>query len=64
MPRHMVVQPTGADTIIQVHAGKTAITLLQSGFITLDYGSSLWLDFDLEALNFFDPDSKINLGNV
>ena len=56
-----IVQPTGADTIIQVKAGDTAITLLQSGFITLDEGTSLWIEFDVEALNFFDPVSQNTL---
>ena len=55
------VQPTGADTIIQVLAGKTPITVLLSGFITMDEGASLWLDFPLDALNFFDPDSTNTL---
>ncbi|MEE9428465.1 MAG: ABC transporter ATP-binding protein [Paracoccaceae bacterium] len=57
------VQPTGADTIIQVFAGETVITLVQSGFITMDYGAPLWLDFDLSALNFFDPQTKTNLAS-
>ncbi len=58
------VQPTGADTIIQVYAGETEITLVQPGFITLDYRSSLWLDFDLETLNFFDPGTGNNLSGA
>lgn len=55
------VQPTGADTIIQVYAGRCAITLLQPGFQTMEVGAPLWLDFDIEALNFFDAKSEINL---
>jgi multiple sugar transport system ATP-binding protein len=55
------VQPTGAVTILQVFAGQTQITLLQPGFITLEVGASLWIGFDLEALNFFDPETKNNL---
>ena len=58
------VQPTGADTIIQVRVGDTPITLLQPGFITLDYGAPLWLDFELKTLNFFDPESGNNLRNT
>ncbi len=56
-----IVQPTGADTIIQVKVGDTHLTLLQSGFITLDEGAPLWIDFDLSALNFFDPKTTKNL---
>ena len=56
------VQPTGAHTIIQVIAGDTAITLLQAGFITLDVGASLWVNFDLDTLNLFDPVTQNNLG--
>ncbi len=56
------VQPTGADTIIQANAGDTAITLLQPGFITLDVGASLWVNFTLDTLNFFDPATQDNLG--
>ena len=55
------VQPTGADTIIQVFAGKTPITMLLSGFITMNEGASLWIEFPLNALNFFDPDSTNSL---
>ena len=55
-----IVQPTGADTILQVKAGDTPITLLQSGFITLDEGTELWIEFDPDTLNFFDPDSGAN----
>ncbi len=56
-----IVQPTGADTIIQVKAGDTHITLLQSGFITLQEGTPLWISFGVENLNFFDPATKENL---
>jgi ABC-type sugar transport system ATPase subunit len=56
-----ILQPTGADTILQVKAGETSMTLLQSGFITLPEGTSLWVSFDPEALSFFDPDSQENL---
>lgn len=55
------VQPTGAYTILQVHAGKTAITLVQPGFITMDVGESLWIDIDTGSLNFFDPKTGDNL---
>lgn len=58
-----ILQPTGADTILQVTTGKTTMTLLQSGFITLAEGTSLWIDFDTEALSFFDPESQENLRN-
>ncbi len=56
-----ILQPTGADTILQVKAGETTMTLLQSGFITLPEGTSLWIDFDVEALSFFDPETQENL---
>ena len=59
-----IIQPTGADTIIQVKAGETAITLLQSGFITLDEGTPLWINFDANAVSFFDPKSEENLRAV
>ena len=56
-----ILQPTGADTILQVRIGDTTLTLLQPGFITLAEGSSLWISFDIETLSFFDPDSQMNL---
>ena len=55
------IQPTGANTILQAHAGRSPITLLQPGFIRMDVGEPLWIDFDPATLNFFDPDSKNNL---
>ena len=56
------VQPTGADTIIQVNAGDTQVTLLQTGFITLDVGAALWISFDIKTLSYFDPVTQDNLG--
>jgi multiple sugar transport system ATP-binding protein len=55
------VQPTGAYTIMQVQAGKTAITLVQPGFITMDVGEPLWIAIDTGSLNFFDTTSGDNL---
>ena len=55
------VQPTGASTILLVRAGPTPITLLQPGFMRLRSGSTLWVDFDPSALNFFDPDTQNNV---
>ena len=55
------VQPTGADTILQVHAGRSPLTLLQPGFITMESGAPLWIDFDPGTLNFFGPGSESNL---
>ena len=61
--RTEILQPTGADTILEVKAGDTPITLLQPGFITLPDNSSLWINFDPEALSYFDMDSQENLRN-
>jgi len=61
--RTEILQPTGADTILEVRAGDTPITLLQPGFITLPDNSSLWINFDPEALSYFDMDSQENLRN-
>lgn len=55
------VQPTGADTILQARSEKNSITLLQPGFIRMDVGDPLWVDFDAESLNFFDVDTEANL---
>ncbi len=59
-----ILQPTGADTILEVKTGGTAITLLQSGFITLKENTSLWIDFDLEAMSYFDPETQLSLREV
>ena len=61
--RTEILQPTGADTILEVRAGDTPITLLQPGFITLPDNTSLWINFDPDALSFFDIDSHENLRN-
>jgi ABC-type sugar transport system ATPase subunit len=57
------VQPTGADTILQARSENTSITMLQPGFIRMDIGDPLWIDFEAESLNFFDVDSEVNLFN-
>jgi ABC-type sugar transport system ATPase subunit len=61
--RTEILQPTGANTILEVKVGDTPITLLQSGFMTLPEGTSLWIDFEADALSFFDPDTQNNLRN-
>ena len=61
--RTEIMQPTGADTIIEVKAGETTITLLQPGFITHEEGTELWIDFDADALSFFDAKTGENLRN-
>jgi len=55
------VQPTGASTILQGSSAIGPITLLQPGFIRMDIGDVLWVDFDRDALNFFDARSGLNL---
>ncbi|MCY4439104.1 MAG: TOBE domain-containing protein, partial [Deltaproteobacteria bacterium] len=55
------IQPKGSDTILQVRTGNHSITLLQPGFIRMDLGDPLWIDFETEALNFFDVESGTNL---
>ena len=59
-----ILQPTGADTIIQVKAGAISITLLQPGFITLPEGTSMWISFDPESTSYFAPETQENLRNT
>ena len=61
--RTEILQPTGASTILEVKAGSTPITLMQSGFITLPEGTPLWINFEPDALSFFDPETQENLRN-
>ena len=56
------VQPTGAETILQIVVGDTQITLLQPGFITMEEGKPIWIRFDPATLNLFDPQSGANIG--
>jgi multiple sugar transport system ATP-binding protein len=55
------VQPTGANTILQVKHGNTEITLLQPEFIRMKLDEPLWIRFDPESLNFFDEETGKNL---
>ncbi len=55
------VQPKGSDTILQVRTENQSITLVQPGFIRMDLGETLWVDFEAESLNFFDVESENNL---
>lgn len=61
--RTEILQPTGASTILEVKVGSTPITLMQSGFITLPEGTPLWINFEPDALSFFDPETQENLRN-
>jgi multiple sugar transport system ATP-binding protein len=58
-----IIQPTGANTILEVKANDTPLTLLQNGFITLPENSRLWIKFELDSLSFFDPETHENLRN-
>lgn len=58
------VQPTGANTILQVLAGNTAVTVLQPGFTTMPVGTRLWIEFEPNAINFFDPETTDNLART
>lgn len=55
------VQPTGANTILQVKLGNTEITLLQPEFIRMKLDEPLWISFDPASLNFFDEETGKNL---
>lgn len=61
--RTEILQPTGANTILEVKAGDTPITLMQPGFMTLPEGTTLWVNFDPGALSFFDVVTQENLRN-
>ena len=58
-----IIQPTGANTIMEVKSKDTSITVLQNGFINLSENSKLWINFDSETLSFFDPKTQENLRN-
>jgi ABC-type sugar transport system ATPase subunit len=58
-----IIQPTGANTIMEVNSEDTSITVLQNGFINLSENSKLWINFDSETLSFFDPKTQENLRN-
>lgn len=58
-----IIQPTGANTIMEVKSEDTSITVLQNGFINLSENSQLWINFDSETLSFFDPKTQENLRN-
>jgi ABC-type sugar transport system ATPase subunit len=55
------IQPTGANTILQVQSGTHEITLLQPGFIRMEIDEPLWINFDSDSLNFFDEETGNNL---
>ena len=55
------VQPTGANTILQVKLGNTEITLLQPEFIRMKLDEPLWISFEPASLNFFDEETGKNL---
>ncbi len=55
------VQPTGANTILQVKLGNIEITLLQPEFIRMNLDEPLWISFDPSNLNFFDEETGKNL---
>ena len=58
-----IIQPTGANTIMEVKSEDTSITVLQNGFINLSENSKLWINFNSETLSFFDSKTQENLRN-
>ncbi len=55
------VLPTGSETILQTSAGKTNITLVDRGFFQMEVDRPLWLWFEPDSINFFDPVTGLNL---
>jgi multiple sugar transport system ATP-binding protein len=55
------VLPTGSETILQTSAGQTHITVVDRGFFQMEVDRPLWLSFEADSMNFFDPDSGRNL---
>ncbi len=55
------VQPTGATTILQVSAGGTRLRLVRPGFLRITAGIALWINFDPDTIEFFDPDTQDNV---
>ena len=56
------IQPTGSQTILHTRGPEHRYTLLQSGFYRMRPGEPLWLSFDAEAFNFFNPASGLRIG--
>ena len=55
------VLPTGSETILQTSTEHTQITVVRPGFFRMTDDRPLWLRFEPETLNFFDPETGRNL---
>ena len=55
------IQPTGANTILQVEYRNNFITLLQPEFIRMDLNEPLWINFDSSNINYFNDETGINI---
>jgi len=56
-----VIQPTGSQTIIYTKVDGQTIKVLVPGFVQREEKGSVWLSFDAEKLNVFDPQTELNL---
>ena len=55
------IQPTGANTILQVEYRNNLITLLQPEFIRMDLNEPLWINFDSSNINYFNDETGRNI---
>ena len=55
------IQPTGANTILQVEYRNNFITLLQPEFIRMDLNEPLWINFDSSNINYFNDETGRNI---
>lgn len=55
------VQPTGVNTFMQARSENASMTVLQPGFSQMSIGDAIWIEVDMDSLNFFDPETEQNL---
>lgn len=52
------VLPAGSETVIAARVGETAITLKVNGFTDLKMDDLIWIEFNPDKLNYYDPESE------
>jgi ABC-type sugar transport system ATPase subunit len=52
------VLPTGAETIVTVRDEGLDLAIKLSGFVDIEMNDSIWVDFDADNMNYYDPQTE------
>ena len=58
------VLPTGAETIVTIQKESLSLAIKLGGFTDIEMNDAIWVDFDAEKMNYYDPKTEKLLRSV